>query len=76
MLKEFETLNSFMRYANELNKNEQIIDDIGIMLYQSTISKVTSLCRVFQMNTDDSQITFAFNENTHKIFDIAERMVN
>lgn len=75
MLKEFETLNSFMRYANELNKNEQIIDDIGIMLYQSTISKVTSLCRVFQMNTDDSQITFAFNENTHKIFDIAERMV-
>ena len=76
MLKEFETLNSFMRYANELIKNEQIIDDIGIMLYQSTISKVTSLCRVFQMNTDDSQITFAFNENTHKIFDIAERMVN
>ena len=76
MLKEFETLNSFMRYANELNKNEQIIDDIGIMLYQSTIRKVTSLCRVFQMNTDDSQITFAFNENTHKIFDIAERMVN
>lgn len=76
MLKEFETLNSFMKYANELNKNEQIIDDIGIMLYQSTISKVTSLCRVFQMNTDDSQITFAFNENTHKIFDIAERMVN
>lgn len=75
MLKEFETLNSFMRYANELNKNEQIIDDIGIMLYQSTISKVTSLCRVFQMNTDDSQITFAFNENTHKIFDITERMV-
>ena len=76
MLKEFETLNSFMRYVNELNKNEQIIDDIGVMLYQSTISKVTSLCRVFQMNTDDSQITFAFNENTHKIFNIAERMVN
>ena len=75
MLKEFETLNSFMRYANELNKNEQIIDDIGIMLYQSTISKVTSLCRVFQMNTDDSQITFAFNTDTHKIFDITERMV-
>ena len=75
MLKEFETLNSFMRYANELNKDEQIVDDVGIMLYQSTISKVTSLCRVFRMNTDDSQITFAFNADTHKIFDINERMV-
>lgn len=75
MLKEFKTLNSFMRYANELNQDEQIVDDIGIMLYQSTISKVTSLCRVFRMNTDDSQITFAFNADTHKIFDITERMV-
>lgn len=74
MLKEFENLNAFMRYAQEINDTEPVIDDRGLMLYQSTITQVTDMCRVFDMHTEDSCITIAFNNNTNKLCDIIERM--
>lgn len=69
---EFKTLQAFMKFAYELNDDEQIVDDLGIQLYTSTITAVEAKYRIFKIRLEDTCYTLAFDINTDRLHDITE----